>query len=225
MMVDRINEMGASPIKKYVAEVEAIETYEQLWTVVSKFQFWDVPAFFDWWVGADNLEPDLMNLYFGNGGLILPDYTYYTVDSEEMRSHRAAYREFIVTQLRLAGLSDEEAQDDADTTLEIETELAVYQRLEPWVSLKESFAHLSQEELAAKAPNVDFKLLFEKMGIPDIGTKRKNLVLKAPAFFARLSDFFEKRSAKSLVPYLRWHLVYNLSPLLSQVLPTLLHRK
>jgi len=24
--------------------------------VVAKFQFWDVPAFFDWWVGADNLQ-------------------------------------------------------------------------------------------------------------------------------------------------------------------------
>lgn len=167
MMVDRINEMGASPIKKYVAEVEAIETYEQLWTVVSKFQFWDVPAFFDWWVGADNLEPDLMNLYFGNGGLILPDYTYYTVDSEEMRSHRAAYREFIVTQLKLAGLSDDEANHDADVCMEIETELAVYQRLEPYVSLKESFVHISHDEFIAQNPNINFKMLFDKMGLED----------------------------------------------------------
>ena len=26
-----------------------------------------------------------MNLYLGNGGLILPDYTFYTVDSVEMK--------------------------------------------------------------------------------------------------------------------------------------------
>jgi len=216
MMLDHINELGASPIKKYVAEVEAIETYDDLWEVVAKFQFWDVPAFFDWWVGADNLQPDLMNLYLGNGGLILPDYTYYTIDSVEMKSHRAAYRDFIVTQLMLAGATDEDAQNDADTTLEIETELAVYQRLEPYRSLKASFKHLSQDELIKTAPNVNFKLLFEKMGIPEVGTGRKNLVVKAPAFFDRLSSFFEKRSAKSLIPYLRWHLTYNLSPLLSQ---------
>ena len=212
MMVDKINDMGADPIRPYLAQIERIQTYDDLWSVMSQFQFWDVPAFFDWWVGADNLEPELMNLYFGTGGLILPDYSFYTEGGAEMKSHRAAYREFIVTQLKLTGLSDTEANHDADVCLEIETELAVYQRLEPYVSLKDSFVHLAHDDFMAANPNINFKMLFANMGISDIGKTRKNLVVKAPEFFHKLNDFFGKRSAKSLIPYLRWHLTYNLSP-------------
>ena len=216
MMVDKVNEMGADPIRPYLEQIEAIETYTDMWTVMSQFQFWDVPAFFDWWVGADNLKPELMNLYFGTGGLILPDYTFYTEGTAEMKSHRAAYRDFIVTQLKLTGLSDKEANHDADVCMEIETELAVYQRLEPYVSLKESFVHMSHDDFIAQNPNIDFTMLFEKMGIKDAGVERNNIVVKAPEFFHKLNDFFGKRSAKSLIPYLRWHLTYNLSPLLGR---------
>jgi hypothetical protein len=215
MMVDKINEMGAAPIMPYLEQIESIETYDDLWDVISRFQYWDVPAFFDWWVGADNLEPELMNLYFGTGGLILPDYTFYTEGSAEMRSHRAAYREFIVTQLKLTGLSDKEANRDADDCLEIETELAVYQRLEPYVGLKDSFVHLSHDEFIAQNPNINFTKLFAAMHINEVGVDRANIIVKAPEFFHKLNDFFAKRSAKSLRSYLRWHLTYNLSPLLS----------
>ena len=214
MLVDKVNEMGAEPIQPYLAQIASIETYDDLWEVMAQFQFWDVPAFFDWWVSADNLHPELMNLYFGTGGLILPDYTFYTEGSDEMKSHRAAYREFIVTQLKLAGLAEEEAEHDADVCMEIETELAVYQRLEPYVSLKQSFVHIGHDEFLEQNPNINFKLLFDRMGIKDVGVERKNIVVKAPEFFHKLNDFFGKRSAKSLIPYLRWHLTYNLSPLL-----------
>ena len=47
-----------------------------------------------------------------------------------------------------------------------------------------------------------------------VGKERNNIVVKTPEFFHKLNDFFGKRSAKSLIPYLRWHLTYNLSPLL-----------
>ena len=214
MMVDKINDMGAEPIQPYLAQIERIETYDDLWAVVAQFQYWDVPAFFEWWIGADNLKPELMNIYFGSGGLILPDYTFYTDGTAEMQSHRAAYREFIVTQLKLTGLSDEEANRDADLCLEIETELAVYTRLEPYVPLKESFVHIGHDEFIAQNPNINFTMLFSAMHIEDVGVERKNIVVKAPEFFNKLNDFFAKRSAKSLRPYLRWHLTYNLSPLL-----------
>jgi putative endopeptidase len=208
---------GAQPLQPYLQRIEAMETYDDFWAIMAQFQFWDVPAFFDWWVGADNLKPELMNFYLGTGGLILPDQSYYTDDSDEMQSHREAYREFIVTQLTLAGRTEEEANSDADKCIEIETELAVYQKLEPYVSLKQSFIHISQRELIAQYPNLNFTVLFHKMGIDDLGTHRKNIIVKAPGFYEKLSGFFAKRSAKSLIPYMRWHLVYNLSPLLSQV--------
>ena len=215
MMVDEIDKVKAAPLKPYLEALDKIETYEQFWQMMSQFQFWDVPAFFDWWVGADNLHPEKMNFYLGTGGLILPDASYYMDNSEEMKSHRAAYREFIVTQLTLAGRTPEEADRDADQCIEIETELSVYQRLEPWVTLKKSFKHISQEELVSSYPNVNFTMLLDNLGIPDAGVTRKNIVVKSPAFYGHLSDFFGKHSPKSLLPYMRWHLVYNLSPLLS----------
>lgn len=216
MMVDHINQLGAEPLQPYLRQIERIQTYDDVWEILAQYQYWDVPAFFDWWVGADNLEPSLMNLYFGSGGLILPDQSYYTEDSAEMRSHRGAYREYIVTQLKLAGFSADEAEKDADACMEIETELAIYQRLEPYVPLKDSFMHINQTQLESTLPNINFRLLFERLNISRVGIERPNLVLKAPQFYNRLSDFFGRRSPRSLIPYLRWHLVYNLSPLLSK---------
>jgi len=216
MRVDQMNKAGAEPLKPYLEKIEKIETYQDLWEIMAQFQFWDVPAFFDWWVGADNLHPEKMNFYLGAGGLILPDQTYYLENSDEMKDHRAAYREFIVTQLTLAGRTPEQANEDADSCIEIETELAVYQKLEPFVSLKQSFKHITQAELIENYPNVNFTMLIDRMGISDVGVKRKNIVVKTPNFYDRLSDFFAKHSPQSLIPYLRWHLTYNLSPLLSK---------
>lgn len=39
-------------MKPYLAQIEKIKTYEDLWAVMAEFQFWDVPAFFDWCVAA-----------------------------------------------------------------------------------------------------------------------------------------------------------------------------
>ena len=85
-------------------------------------------------------------------------------------------------------------------TMEIETELAVYQRLEPFVTLKQSFKHISQKELISSYPNVNFTKLLARMDIADVGTKRDNIVVKAPDFFHKLDDFFKKHSPQSLIP-------------------------
>ncbi|MGE5562897.1 MAG: M13 family metallopeptidase [Bacillota bacterium] len=116
---DAIDAAGTAPLKPYLAQIEGVKTRAQLLALFMK------PGFaspVDVSIIPDFKDSSRYAAVAGQAGLGMPSREYYLDDSAKMKAHRAAYRDFIITIEKLAGLPGGAAA--ADRIIALETELS-----------------------------------------------------------------------------------------------------
>ena len=234
MNTERANELGASPLRPMLDMVDNIKSKEDFWHTMTYFQLWSVPTFVSLSVGADERHPLKNDLFLDFGGIILPDASYYDPDDEDAQKSMQALKQYLTNITMFAGYSEEEAKHAANRTVEVEMALAQFMYDEPVQSLEDSYMHVNLSGLHEHAPNIPWKKYFhgieegcQKEGVTclaDMNEGRKKLVLNSPYFYQALSEKLGNATHPSEYPfgpegmkgYLRTHLIYNLSPLLSE---------
>lgn len=99
-----INDAGLAPAQPYIDRIQNADTLAEIATL------WGTPGYpspLGGGVGVDSKEPTRYSIFFGSGGLGLPDRDYYLDETEKGREIQAKYRDF------LAFLFDEAGYDDA----------------------------------------------------------------------------------------------------------------
>ncbi|MBS0473007.1 MAG: M13 family metallopeptidase [Proteobacteria bacterium] len=116
------------------------------------------------WVGPGFDDPDHYDAYLLQGGLGLPDRSYYLGGNDKVVAILAAYRAHIVKVLTLAGIADAEAK--ADSIVALETRLAQAQgnRADNEDVLKAN-NRWQRGDFAKKAPGLDWDAFFEGAGL------------------------------------------------------------
>jgi predicted metalloendopeptidase len=204
----------------------AVQTHEDLWDTMSKFQLWSVPTFISLSVGADEKHPLKNDLFLDFGGIILPDASYYDPDDDDAKASMESLKEYLTNITVFTGYSEEEARESANRTVEIEMALAQFMYDEPIRKLEDGYVHMNVTELEEHAPNIPWARYFGSIEegcsqegvtcLADMDEGRKKIILSAPNFYQELSDKLGNHSAEYWKAYLRTHLIYNLSPLLSE---------
>lgn len=224
MDLEAVEKKGPTPLQPWLAAVESIDSNDKLWDTMVLFELWSIPTMIKLSVSADEKRPLQHDLFFESAGLVLPDYSYYDSDNDEKAArHVEALREYLKTITMLAGYSEEEAELSANRTVEIERQLAQFQSDEPYEPIQDSYMHMNMTALLEHAPNIPWKKYFA--GLTDgcamegedclrtLG-RDDNMVMDAPYFYLKLSEAFGNNTYEYWKPYLRTHVVYNLSPLL-----------
>lgn len=192
----RLNREGAAPL---FADLEVIARTPRAAVVDLMAAMPGIDAFFGTGVEADMLNVDRNVMYWQQGGLGLGDRDYYLEDSENTRSVRAAYREYLHTLARLIGYDDAAAYRLVGNVMDIETRLA-----EAAMSREEmrdpaaSYNPMSIAELAKEYPAVDLKRYFAKQGIANIDS----LIVGQPKSLAAVNDILASASEQALRDYL-----------------------
>jgi len=192
----RLNREGAAPL---FADLEVIARTPRAAVVDLMAAMPGIDAFFGTGVEADMLNVDRNVMYWQQGGLGLGDRDYYLEDSENTRSVRAAYREYLHTLARLIGYDDAAAYRLVGNVMDIETRLA-----EAAMSREEmrdpaaSYNPMSIAELAKEYPSVDLKRYFAKQGIANIDS----LIVGQPKSLAAVNDILASASEQALRDYL-----------------------
>ena len=119
MDTEAIDAAGTAPLKPYLAEIDAAKTRAQLLALFVKPGFAS-PVDLD--IDADFKNPTRYSAFASQATLGMPSREYYLDDSAKMKAHRAAYRDYIVTIEKLAGLPGGEAA--ADRIIALETALS-----------------------------------------------------------------------------------------------------
>ncbi|MFB8386272.1 M13 family metallopeptidase [Microbacterium sp. NPDC055910] len=122
MDVDRIAALGAEPLRDQLAEVDRIDSIPALLRVVGELERDGVAGLFHLYIEPDPGDPQRYIPFFLQGGLSLPDESYYRLDS--FAETRTAFRAHVHRILELAGVADPEAS--ADRIVALETELATH---------------------------------------------------------------------------------------------------
>ena len=198
---------GLEPIRQRLAEVFATNTVEELVALAGRLFRADVGGLFYIYPAPDAGNPDRILLYTGQGGLGLPDESYYR--EEKFTPMVTAYAAHVKTMLGLAGVADAGAA--AGRVVALETKLASHH----WDNVTLRNPQKTYNLKTADEASALFPLLptwFEAAGI-DAG-KRQEIVMSTPPFFegaagllgseplAHWQEWLAMRVVSAAAPYL-----------------------
>ncbi len=161
MDTNAIDAAGTAPLKPYIGEIEGAKTRAQLLSLFIK------PGYaspVDVEIGPNFKNPDAYAVFAGQATLGMPSREYYLEDNAKMKAHRAAYRDYIVTVQKLAGLPGGEAA--ADRIIALETALSKAQ----WPAadrrdIDKIYNPMTPTQLARLAPQFDWSATLAKAGL------------------------------------------------------------
>lgn len=118
----RIEELGAGPLAEQLARADAVDSIPSLLRTIGEFERDGVSGLISLFVEPDPGNPQRYLPVLYQGGLSLPDESYYRLESFE--DTRVAYRAHLERILELAGVADIAAS--ADRIFALETDLATH---------------------------------------------------------------------------------------------------
>jgi endothelin-converting enzyme/putative endopeptidase len=171
-----IDAAGTAPLKPYLANIYAVKTRQQL-EALFVTPGYARPVGIG--ISPDFKNPTRYSVSANQATLGMPSREYYLSDDAKMAAHRAAYRNYIVTIQKLAGLPGGEAA--ADRIIALETALSQAQ----WSAaerrdIDKSYNPMSRAELAKLAPEFDWTGMLAKAGLGSTQT----VVVRQPSAVA-----------------------------------------
>jgi len=212
MDVSRANALGAKPIGPELQQIAQITSKEQMITTVARLQSQGVRALFNFYPRPDLHNASQMIAFVDQGGLGLPDRDYYIKDDPKSIETRAKYLEHVQKMFELLGEKPDAAAAAAKTVLSIETDMAKASMDRTERRNPTKLDHkMTMRELEQLAPNFDFARYFPAVNAPAFDS----LNVSVPDFFKQVNAQIAAIPLADWKTYLRWHLVHEMAPVLS----------
>ncbi|MBE7324535.1 peptidase M13 [Nocardioides sp. Y6] len=210
MDTDAINAAGAAPVAPLLLGVDELETREQLWAFLGAYERTGGGGLFGSYVDTDAKQSDRYVVNLTQGGLGLPDESYYSDDKfAEVREKYVAY----LTELfRLAEVAD--GAEQAEAVLALETRLAEghWERAETR-DVQRTYNLMTREQLDALAPSIDWSGWVDALGGSDATIAE--VCVRQPSYFEHLSGILADEPVETWKPYLRAKVLRNLAAYLT----------
>jgi putative endopeptidase len=201
---ERIEKLGAEPLKPLLDEVDAIGAVDGFLTTLGRLERQGTNGFFQLFVDNDPGNPERYLVFLEQGGLGLPDESYYR--EEKFADIRAAYLSFVEKMLALAGVTDAAAR--AARIVALETEIAARH----WDNVKTRDSEATYN--LTTWDRVDgFDLWLTALDVPDGALAE--LVVREPSFVTGLASLLDDDHLEAWTDWLRWQVIRSNAAYLS----------
>jgi putative endopeptidase len=213
MNVDEANANGAKPLQPALDRIADVKDKKQLAATLTDLQREDgTDAIFRFEVQQDQKDSSKQIAAVSQGGLGLPDRSYYLEKGERETKIRDQYVAHMTKMFELAGDTPEQAATEAKNVMAIETALAEGSLSRQDVRQPENRYHIKTvAELEQMAPGFDWSGYFGKIGIGSF----ESLNVAQPTFVEALNKAIDSESLDAWKSYLRWHAIHHAAPWLS----------
>jgi len=210
MAADSIEVKGFTPIMKDLALCDSIQSLTDFISTMSWLEARGLGGIFGSFIYADQMDASTNILYLAQGGISLPDESYYRED--QYTEIRTAFLTHIETMFSLVGISD--GKDLAAKILVLETQIASHH----FDAVKDrdatlTYNKMSRDEVIALVPAFDFELYLSAGEIP--AKVLDSVIVQQPPFFAGLSTILDNFDRDSWVAWLKWSIISGSAPYLS----------
>ncbi|ADB30314.1 Neprilysin [Kribbella flavida DSM 17836] len=207
---DTVERLGADPIADQLALAGSIEDRDALVAALGTLELQGVGGIFHYWVDVDEKKSDQYVVYLTQGGLSLPDESYYRDDA--FQEQRTAYVAHVARMLGLAGLAD--AEGAAERILALETRLAAGH----WDVVKNrdvtaTYNKFDRARLDALMPGFDWSRWLPNAGVPESAFEQ--VVVRQPDYFTSAAEALQELELDHWKEWLSWRIVHSAAPLLS----------
>jgi endothelin-converting enzyme/putative endopeptidase len=211
-----IDGAGLTPLRARLDAIAAVRTRGDLARALGQSLRADTDALnnthfhtsnlFGLWVAPSFNDPDHYTAYLMQGGVILPDRTFYLSGNAHMQEVRGKYLAHVAKVFRLAGFDDAEGR--AGRVMGLETAIAqVQESLADSENIEKANNPWKAADFAAKAPGLDWGEFFRAAGLEH----QASFIVWQPAAFAGESALVASQPIAAWQDYLRFHLIEHFS--------------
>lgn len=214
-----IEAAGLAPLQRTLDSIAAIRDRKDLARVLGSGLRADVDAInatnlytenlFGLWVAQDFDDPSHYSPFLLQGGLGMPDRSYYVDSSASMATIRAKYQEHIAAMLTLAKVPDAGTKAAAIAGLEARM-AAAHATREASGDVTKGNNHWTRADFGTKAPGLDWETYFAAAGL----TKPAGFVVWQPGAVTGLSALVASEPLETWKDYLTFHAINSRSAVL-----------
>ena len=196
---ERIEQLGTAPIQPLLASVDSIDSVEALLQAVGRLERVGTTGFFQLFVDSDPGNPERYLVFVEQGGLGLPDESYYR--EEKFSDIRDAYRQLVERMFGLVGVDDGEAR--AQRVFDLETEFASHH----WDNVHSRDSQATYNLMAwHDVPGAEtFTGWLTALGAPT--GSFDEVVVRQPSFAEGLASVFSADRLDAWRDWLRWQII------------------
>ncbi len=193
------NAAGAKPLTDRLAKISEMKSKDEFVALIAQQHQTGVESVFGLGVGQDLKDVNKNVIYWGQGGIGLPNRDYYF--QENKQAIRDAYILHIQKSFQLLGDSEEAAKRKASDVFNFEKELAGAMMTPAESRLPEkTYNKMSLDQLVKAMPKFDFEAYLTKIGCEHFDS----LIVGQPDFAKQINTMMDKVSFQSWNNYLSW---------------------
>jgi endothelin-converting enzyme/putative endopeptidase len=209
---DRIEALGATALADDLAAIAALTDVGELASLLGRLERRGTSGLVASYVDTDDRNSDRYIVNISQGGIGLPDESYYRDD--QFAPVRDAYVTHVAAMLRLAGTHDADADDAARRLMALETRLAAGH----WDNVRTrdviaSYNLTTFAELGQAAPTFDWSAWVAAFGGDE--ESFAEVLVRQPSYLPVLSDALAEVPLDDWKVWLTYHLVHSAAPYLS----------
>ena len=194
-----IEARGTAPLQPYLQRISAVRTRGDL---VNLFATPGYIAPVGLGILPNFADPTRYVAAAGQGGLGMPNRNYYLQEGAEFDRYRAAYRDFIVTIHRLAGLADGEAK--ADAIIALERRIAeLHWAPERLRNPQAIYNPMNRAQLTELAPQFDWVNYLARRGLGEVET----VIATTPSAISGIGQLLEQVPLETWKDYMTFHFI------------------
>lgn len=211
MDAEKVNAAGLAPLQSRLNAIDALEDSDDIAAWLRNASANGENFVFGFGANADFADSSMNIAYAMQGGLGLPDKTYY-IDADKA-DKLAAYQQHVANTLALAGAEPEQAAQAARQVVDFESQLADASRSREEMSRDVSIFYNPVSMTAANelTPSFSWSRFFAAVEVE----QPKMFSLAMPEFHEKLNELMTTAPVDQWRAYLRMHTLDNAAPYLS----------
>ena len=202
---------GAAPIAPLLARIDAIKKPQDVAPAIAALHQVGIPVAFNFTSDIDLKQLDTYFGYFAQGGLGLPDPTFYTRTDADARALLGRYNGYVQKILALSGTPQAKLASEAQLVIDLETRIARLSKTQTELQgLKANYNPVPTKDFAKKFRNLQLAAFLKAQSVT------VDQVSMDTALFTQLDKLADSLKPAQWQAYLRFHVGNTMAPYLSK---------
>ncbi len=203
---------GAAPIAPLLARIGAIKKAQDVAPAIAALHQIGIPVAFNFTADIDLKNLDTYLGYFAQGGMGLPDATFYTRTDTDARALLGRYNGYVQKILALSGTPKDKVASEAQLVIDLETRIARLSKTQEALrSINASYGPVPTKDFAKKYRNLQLAAFLKAQGV-----NAEQVSMADAALFAQLDKMIGSLKPAQWQAYLRFHVGNAMAPYLSK---------